>query len=520
LPWKGEQVLGMQQLYSSVELPDPREVDPSLPPGLTALLRRVTAAEPKQRPESASEVLARVSEAFGFGPSPAPPLVTPEVTEERHRNDAILLLKHAFLAWDRHPEKTPFSLTRFAVVDEYLRANAPRSIPGNLQCLMLQTALAYGHREADWWQRTEKVDDRLSVAMRLVEQGNPAIGERILTVLMHDPDAGQGSGALVMQVSNILLDLAASRNAPSLQRRALQSLRRILPSGRIWQETALGAEQDRKLAALAVPDSDSADDAARLIGHLRSDCAVRASLAVAEPDRSSDLLLAIQEGAGSLPASVPPVRRTRIAVEWILQRLALQPLKTLLAYASIFLGSLLGFGLLVLQTLRMPESMGYDYIVISLERGAFMGAAFGFGILLTRLLMERLGKMALRPRLGLSILAGGLVLATAFVLWRLLVLKGAPISPVLFLGSLLIACGFAFATLLRNPLLRSLLCLAALGLSLGGAWWLFQAAGFDFAPLVNFEESWSPLQVLGTLMLVGLPIAILGNLVRLTPQEK
>ena len=164
--------------------------------------------------------------------------------------------------------------------------------------------------------------------------------------------------------------------------------------------------------------------------------------------------------------------------------------------------------------------MGFEYYVISLERGAFMGAAFGFGILLTRLLMERLGKMAVRPRLGLSILAGGLVLSTAFALWRLLVLKGAPISPVLFLGSLLIAAGFAYGTLLRSLILRSLTCLAALGLALGGAWWLYQAAGSSFAPLINFEESWSALQVIGTLALVCVPIAILGNLVRLTPQEK
>src|SRR6185436_8483042 len=55
LPWNGKKQLSIEQLNSKEELPDPREFNKDLPPLLTSVLRRVTAADPELRPPSAGE---------------------------------------------------------------------------------------------------------------------------------------------------------------------------------------------------------------------------------------------------------------------------------------------------------------------------------------------------------------------------------------------------------------------------------------------------------------------------------
>jgi len=58
---------------------------------------------------------------------------------------------------------------------------------------------------------------------------------------------------------------------------------------------------------------------------------------------------------------------------------------------------------------------------------------------------------------------------------------------------------------------------------MAGAWWLYLATrtlGIILAPIVYFDNSWSASQVLGTILLASLPMAILGNLIRLVPREE
>ncbi len=57
VPWDGEKILGIQQLYSREELPDPCKINSQLPPDLAKVLRRMTEASPASRPGSAGEAL-------------------------------------------------------------------------------------------------------------------------------------------------------------------------------------------------------------------------------------------------------------------------------------------------------------------------------------------------------------------------------------------------------------------------------------------------------------------------------
>jgi serine/threonine protein kinase len=523
LPWKGEQVLGMRQLYSQDEIPDPREIDPSLPPDLVTLLRQVTCAEPKKRPGSAGEILDMVTKVFGLDPIPVQNESTPEDEANRNRDEAIALLKKNYIEWEMTPQKSLMRLTHYAMVDSYIQENTPKVIPRKLQMFMLQAALSYGYRDQKWWKETSNIDDRLAVTMNLIDQGNPEVAGRVLRALTSDPEVSIAGNQLSGKISAPLLELAGINTDPALQKQALKALQRLTPATSNWQETALAAGQDYKLACLAVPETEVGDEAARLIGHLRSASAVTTAFKQADPTRRSALLLEVQGIAGNLPPSIPGITRLKTTLDWLLMQLSIQPMTTLTAFAVIFLGVLLGFGIQVFLAYRLPNFMDLTRIVISLERGAFMGIPLGFGILLTRLLVERLGKIHPGYRLILGTTAGWLVTITSFVMYDLLILKNFSFSPGMILGSLLISLGYATSAFLAKPVYRFLISLTAIATALAGSWWLHLAnstLGSSSAPIIFFEYSWKSNQVLGTVLLVSLPMAILGNLVRLVPRRE
>jgi hypothetical protein len=204
-------------------------------------------------------------------------------------------------------------------------------------------------------------------------------------------------------------------------------------------------------------------------------------------------------------------------------QLSLQPINIFIAYLVIFLGALLGFGAQVYLTYRLPNYMDLTRIVVSLERGVFMAIPFGFAVLLTRLLVERLGKIRSGYRLGLATLVGWLAITTSFVLYDLLILKNNSFSLSMITGSLLIALGYATSALLTIFGFRFLISLAAITVTLAGSWWLYLASAGPvsiWSPIFYFEPSWPASQVLGLILLVSLPMAFLGNLVSLIPRKE
>src|SRR5688500_9442053 len=70
LPWNGKRQLGIEQLHSDQELPDPREYVTGLPPGITDVLRRVTSVNPDLRPRSATEVMKMLYYVFNIPGEP------------------------------------------------------------------------------------------------------------------------------------------------------------------------------------------------------------------------------------------------------------------------------------------------------------------------------------------------------------------------------------------------------------------------------------------------------------------
>ena len=143
LPWNGERMLGIQQLYSNIELPDPRELNNTLPPLMVDVLRRITSADPARRPSSAGEVMKMVHYIFGVKPAPAAGGADHNEALIRTR-DAEELLSQSLARWNPENEKSDLGLTRFALIhlDHKMRREA--GVSAGFNRFMLFHALMYG----------------------------------------------------------------------------------------------------------------------------------------------------------------------------------------------------------------------------------------------------------------------------------------------------------------------------------------------------------------------------------------
>jgi serine/threonine protein kinase len=181
LPWNGKRQLGVEQLHSEAELPDPCEYVAGLPPLITKVLRRVTAADPGQRPRSAREVMKMIYYVFN--------LPAESLAEEKHYDesaafnlDAQELLKHSLAQWESADGKFSMGLTKFALVD----LQQKQIETGNFNRFMLSQALTYGHNDRQWWSKVSQPHERLWVSSTLLGRENEAITTRILDHLMGD----------------------------------------------------------------------------------------------------------------------------------------------------------------------------------------------------------------------------------------------------------------------------------------------------------------------------------------------
>ena len=163
LPWDGEKILGIQQLYSKEELPDPCKINPQLPPDLTKVLRRMTDANPASRPESAGEALRELCLVFGLEP---PPLRSDQFAGESENReiDARELLKRSLIRWESHGDTVVLNLTDFALVEIEHKKLEPVVAPMDAQRYFLHSALVFGLDDDYWWSKVKDIALKMDVA--------------------------------------------------------------------------------------------------------------------------------------------------------------------------------------------------------------------------------------------------------------------------------------------------------------------------------------------------------------------
>jgi hypothetical protein len=322
-----------------------------------------------------------------------------------------------------------------------------------------------------------------------------------------------------------LLALGVRTNNTPLRRQILQGVRELTRPGKAWGDKvlSLSPEQVQQLGDMALEESPAGDAAAELIGHFRAAPAVQVVVNHHNQDRGIAALLLVQQVAGSLPAQVRGGVRFRLKLEWALQRFLQQPASLIGAYALAFLGSALGIGIQVYLTYNWPDFFDILRITTSLEQGLIVGAIFGLGIFLARVIVERFQTSRAPLRLLLGTFAGGVVMNIAMLAFHVL-FRTAPQGMSITVACLLIALVFAAGSFARSYLLRVLLSSAVILAVTLVTWWIhigFAASSAELTPIFRFDPaSWTWTQV--TLIALGtaLPIGIFGNLVRLSLHEE
>jgi hypothetical protein len=152
-----------------------------------------------------------------------------------------------------------------------------------------------------------------------------------------------------------------------------------------------------------------------------------------------------------------------------------------------------------------------------------MGITFGFSLILTRLIAERLGRLKPLGRGLLAALTGGLALGASTSIYQAAILNTPPHGGLVLAGSLLIALGFALGGFTRSRLWKIAISLLTSFAAVAGTWGLHVALAAlptDLTPLLRFEYGLSWTQVLGLTSIVVLPMAILANLINLDVPEE
>lgn len=521
LPWNGESILGMKQLYSNIELQDPCELNNTLPPRLKDVLRRVTSADPARRPASAGEVMKMIYYIFDlkdFSPSGG---LKNDLAATRAQ-DANDLFNQNLAHWGTDDGKSGHGLTEFAMIHLDQKIKDESKFQGGVGQFMLFHALIYGYNDDYWWSKVSDSRAKLLVANRLLIEQNEVIAARVLDHLVRDPNLRMLPVDQSAKVAASVLELVARSTNRRLSRKLLSGLRVLLPPTFAWGTSTLSPELNNLLGELAIEDSDLGDQVARLVGQLHAQSVVKYILQNADKNRMTPALLEIQQSAGSLPSFVPRSIRLRVTLEWIIQRLTFQPVWLFGAYMLALVGATLGVGSQVYLTYRLPEFMDATRISMSLERGLIIGTIFSLGIILARVIVERFSGANALLRIILGTMAGAVGMSIAFFIFHVLFINTPPDGFLIILGCMLIAFAYALGGLIRFRMASMFLSISAIVLAITGTWWIhvtMAASITELTPLFQYDYNWTLSQVLFTSIIVALWIGIFGNLVRLNVEE-
>ncbi|HEU0296978.1 MAG TPA: serine/threonine-protein kinase [Anaerolineales bacterium] len=519
LPWNGKRQLGVEQLNTKQELPDPREFNEGLPFVLADVLRRITSADLNLRPPSAAEIMRVIRRIFNIPAEALPGRNTDEGWVVRDE-DVEGLLKHAFVQWKSTDETYNLGLTKFAL----LNMKREKINMEMYKDFMLSQALTYAYNDDQWWLAVRDPRERLAISSRLLRKHNEGVTGRIITHLAGDSTICALPAGLPENITTGLLETGLKTDNAFLRREIFDGLRALTQPKSAWGgRSSLDADQSTRLGVFALEDSEFGDTAAELIGHMRSAAAVRVLLDHSHEERIIPALLLVQRAAGSLPAFVPGNIRFRLSAEWILQRLIQEPVGLIGAYMLAFLGAALGVGMQVYLTYNLPDFMDTPRFTDSLMQGLIVGSVFGLGIFMVRVVMERFQASAAALRLSVGTIIGGLGINIALLIFHVLFLNTPPRGLLITAACMLIALTFAVGSLFRSRLLRMVLSSVSVFGAILGTWWIhvnFAASLVDLTPVFRYDYAWTLAQVALTALGVALSIGILGNLVSLSIVEE
>jgi len=364
LPFGGSASLALLQINGPQNIPDPRQVEASLPAGLARALRKLTAAEVAARPRTAREALDLVLAAFAesgarFDPEDLLPRGPRLSEKEQDAIEARVLLEHSLQELDPLGEKFFIPLTHFVLIDRvYAQAekhglyiDEPRAK------VILRAALAHNYHFDLWWRRlSDLTDARAAVSEAVLHSANTHEIDRVLAEL-----AGAQPGSIHLSPSGVndLIRLAFEASSRRVRDDAFMAVTHLVAPAPGWVPVAISENADDTLARAALSEEALARQAAELIGRLGSTRALRHLLEAYKQGEKAAwrAILRARQNAGILPAEVPVGLRLRIGAAraggFILQE------QRVLVWVRALLGLLAGglIALLLWQGVMLPQEL-------------------------------------------------------------------------------------------------------------------------------------------------------------------
>ncbi len=517
LPWNGKKQLGMEQLHSKQELPDPHEYGTNIPPQIAGVLRRITSADPDVRPNSANEAMRMVYTIFDTPFAPLQDEIQYDDLTIRAR-DVEELLEEGMEQWKSADGRFNLGLTKFALINlEHKKGDTDI-----FNRFMLSQAMTYGYNDDHWWTTVKEPREKLLVSSILLKKENEVIAARVIGHLTDDLDKRALAKGLTKSMTSSLLTIGIKTNDAVIRQQIFEGVRTLTPPVDTWNDFSLiDPNQYKQLGGLALEDSEFGDAAAKLIGHIRASLAVKVILNHPNQERRNAALLLIQQEAESLPSFVKGGVRLKLSLEWILQRLIQQPINLIGAYVMSFLGAALGIGLQVYLTINLPDF--FDKGTISLERGLIIGLIFGLGIFTTRVIMERFNASNALVRIFFGTLLGSMGMNIALFIFHILFVRTPPQGFLITAGCTMIALFLSIGGLIRSRLIRIFISVIAILAAIMGTWWIhinYATSNVELTPIFRYDYNWTLTQVSFTALGIALLIGIFGNMISLTIKEE
>jgi len=515
LPWNGENSLGILQLHSPASLPDPRLVNQTLPPELGDVLRAMTNAEPKDRPGSGAEALQLLKKVFDLDVDISP--VQRDINDRSFGPlDSREIYSQSLLQWDVFQAPIPVSLTDFAILDinhDTIKNDSDQDL---FLRFMLYSSLLYGYNEDIWWEQVANPEDRIYVASRLIALKNPAVIHRVVRHFVTEYGTLDSRNLFPDTILGTILMAGLNSSIPSVSLDLIAAVGILANPTDEWQRFFIGDDEDYSLGLSAIESTDKGDAAAKLIGRIKSHRAADTFFTNAPDSRRISGLKLIQGEAGSIPLPISLETRFALFLNHLRDRVLSKPLNLLTGYTMAFLGVVAGMFGIVFSTINIPTFMSLERILISLEHSAFLGLLLGFGIFLIRVVVERFPETHPLIRLLSGTFLGGLVIIFSFSTYSTLLLKNPPAGAVVPLCGWLLAFCLAWISLAKSRFVKIIGAAFLITAIMIIGWWL--RIPLQSSPLLYLRFEWGIGQLVTSYFLFALPIAILNNIIDISPK--
>lgn len=566
LPFDATTSLALKQLQMQEDLPDMETVSPNMPPALTPILRKGTALEVTNRPNTVGELVEELEASLAGIESPVGERIIPgggsdlpggetvelslEITEAGPKTmaqrEAEDIYNRARRAWAHGHGNFLLGITHFMLMNDYYRNAEQYGLEldeAGMQ-MLLRGALEYDHEVDYWWKRLDD-ENRRWVALHAIRSENAPARVRALYRLETLPDdESRQIPRLVAQALQVETTEDGKRAALHVLGTRAQLIHssgefRILGETRgklltattrfgiqiaapsVWREVVYTPEIDLLLAQIAMDFSMPAiaELAARTIGRIRSLVAVSE---IAKQQRLGTkgalrALALVRDEAPSLPPTVSAEGRLYAWLYNTWRRMTDRPMQIVWRYLFALIGGWLGMGYHVFTVFRSQAIFNQQRIANTIAMGLTFGVLVGFLVLLAGEFSSRLrGFWPWWTRLLLSMVLGSLwgMITWGSYTWLFLQNPSANWGMMLF-GGIGMALGFV-ATAMFNLRGWQAFLITAITTYIP-IFYTHQefAAGRSFDAILPYDYFTSPEHILTVAIPVALLIALGGHFIAL-----